>query len=206
VFIHFHRAMHGAFTRPENPIGFSVLVLSKFARLAGASGIHTGTAGVGKMKGTPDDDITAANGILKLVAKGHFFEQSWAKVPSKDKDVLKMAQEDSHHHLILEDDSWRGIKKCAPIVSGGLNPTSLKPFIDIAGTVDFITTMGAGCHAHPDGTQAGARAIVQACEAYQKGKPIEKYARKHPELAKAIEFFGKPKKSLKQAESIEESP
>lgn len=34
VFIHFHRAGHGAFTRPENPIGFSVLVLSKFARLA----------------------------------------------------------------------------------------------------------------------------------------------------------------------------
>lgn len=46
VFIHFHRAGHGAFTRPENPIGYSVLVLSKFARLAGASGIHTGTAGV----------------------------------------------------------------------------------------------------------------------------------------------------------------
>ncbi|MDD4308569.1 MAG: RuBisCO large subunit C-terminal-like domain-containing protein, partial [Thermoplasmata archaeon] len=49
VFIHFHRASHGAYTRPENPFGFSVLVLSKFARLAGASGIHTGTAGVGKM-------------------------------------------------------------------------------------------------------------------------------------------------------------
>jgi ribulose-bisphosphate carboxylase large chain len=44
VFIHFHRAGHGAYTRPENPIGYSVLVLSKFARLAGASGIHTGTA------------------------------------------------------------------------------------------------------------------------------------------------------------------
>jgi len=44
VFIHFHRASHGAYTRQENPIGFSVLVLSKFARLAGASGIHTGTA------------------------------------------------------------------------------------------------------------------------------------------------------------------
>ena len=30
VFLHFHRAMHGSFTRPENPIGLSVLVLSKF--------------------------------------------------------------------------------------------------------------------------------------------------------------------------------
>ena len=76
VFIHFHRAGHGAFTRPENPIGFTVLVLSKFARLAGTSGIHTGTAGVGKMAGTPEEDVTAAHNILQLVADGHFFHQS----------------------------------------------------------------------------------------------------------------------------------
>jgi ribulose-bisphosphate carboxylase large chain len=157
------------------------------------------------MKGTPNDDITAANGILKLVAQGHFFEQSWSKIPSKDKDVLKMVREDSHHHVILQDDSWRGIKKCAPIVSGGLNPVLLKSFIDIAGTTDFITTMGAGCHAHPDGTQAGAAALVQAMEAYQKKKPIEKYAKKHPELARAIEFFGKKKKDVKTAEEVEKT-
>ncbi|MEW5956016.1 MAG: RuBisCO large subunit C-terminal-like domain-containing protein, partial [Candidatus Micrarchaeota archaeon] len=30
IFIHFHRAGHGAFTRPENKFGFTVLVLSKF--------------------------------------------------------------------------------------------------------------------------------------------------------------------------------
>lgn len=205
VFIHFHRAAHGAFTRPENPFGFSVLVLSKFARLAGASGIHTGTAGVGKMKGTPTEDITSANNILHLLAKGHFFEQSWAKVPKQDKDILRLVREDNVHHLILEDDSWRGIKKCAPIVSGGLNPTSLKPFIDIAGTTDFITTMGAGVHAHPDGTKSGAKALVQACEAYTKKKTIEEYSKDHPELAEAINFFSKPKKEVVQAEDSEES-
>ncbi len=193
VFIHFHRAAHGAFTRPENPIGFSVLVLSKFARLAGVSGIHTGTAGVGKMKGSPKEDITAAKGILNLLSKGHFFEQSWAKVPSTDKDVLKAVKEDRAHHVILEEDSWRGVKKCCPIISGGLNPTLLKPFIDIAGTTDFITTMGAGCHAHPDGTAAGATALCQSLEAYQKKIPIEKYAKKHKELQKAIDFFPKRK-------------
>ena len=201
VFLHFHRAMHGAFTRPENPIGFSVLVLSKFARLAGASGIHTGTAGVGKMKGTPDDDITAAKGILKLLANGHFFEQSWSKIPENDSDVLKMVREDTHHHIILEDDSWRGVKKCAPIISGGLNPTKLKPFIDIAGTTDFITTMGAGVHAHPKGTKAGATALVQSMEAYQKKKSIETYAKTHKELAEAIKFF--EKKKLKETKNEE---
>ncbi|MCK5107743.1 MAG: ribulose-bisphosphate carboxylase [Nanoarchaeota archaeon] len=189
VFIHFHRASHGAYTRPENPIGFTVLVLSKFARLAGASGIHTGTAGVGKMKGSPKEDIIPANNILHLIAKGQFFEQSWAKVPTNSKSMLKLVKEDSHHHVILEDDSWRGIKKCAPIISGGLNPTKLKPFIDLAGTTDFITTMGAGVHAHPDGTEAGAKALIQACEAYMKKISIEKYGKTHNELARAIKFF-----------------
>jgi len=77
VFIHFHRAGHGAYTRKENPIGYSVLVLSKFARLAGASGIHTGTAGVGKMAGDPGEDIVAAHMIQSIKAKGHFFDQNW---------------------------------------------------------------------------------------------------------------------------------
>ncbi|VVB79217.1 Ribulose bisphosphate carboxylase [uncultured archaeon] len=191
VFIHFHRASHGAYTRKENPIGFSVLVLSKFARLAGASGIHTGTAGVGKMAGSPEEDIIAAKNILQFVAKGHFFDQSWGRIPGRDKDAIKIVHEDHAHHVILEHDSWRGVKKCCPIISGGLNPTLLKPFIDVMGGVDFITTMGAGCHAHPKGTQAGARALVQACEAYQKKIDIHKYAKTHKELAEAIEFFEK---------------
>ncbi|NYT03909.1 MAG: ribulose-bisphosphate carboxylase [Candidatus Methanofastidiosa archaeon] len=194
VFIHFHRAAHGAFTRPENPLGFSVLVLSKFARLAGASGIHTGTAGVGKMKGSPEEDIVAAVNILHFKDKGHFFVQEWSKIFENDKDSVALAQADTAHHVILEDDSWRGMKKCCPIISGGLNPTLLKPFIDVMGNIDFITTMGAGCHAHPRGTTAGAKALVQACEAYQKGIDIKEYAKSHKELEEAIEFFSKGKK------------
>ena len=191
VFIHFHRASHGAYTRQENAFGFSVLVLSKLARLAGASGIHTGTAGVGKMAGSPEEDIISAHNILNMSAKGHFFEQSWSTIPEGDKD----AKINKTKKRILGDDSWRGIKKCVPIISGGLNPTLLKPFIDTMGGIDFITTMGAGCHAHPDGTEAGARALVQACEAYQKKIDIHKYATdpRHKELKRAIEFFEKKK-------------
>jgi ribulose-bisphosphate carboxylase large chain len=201
VFIHFHRAGHGGFTRPENPMGFSVLVLSKFARLAGASGIHTGTAGVGKMKGNPKEDITAARNILNYGAKGHFFEQSWAKIPVKDKDAKELLKEDLAHHAILEEDDWRGIKKCSPIISGGLNPTLLKPFIDIMGGTDFITTMGAGCHAHPKGTNAGAKALVQSMEAYKKGISIEEYAKNHKELKQAIKFFRK-NKEIKEKDGL----
>lgn len=167
VFIHFHRAGHGAFTRPENPIGYSVLVLSKFARLAGTSGIHTGTAGVGKMAGTPEEDVTAAHNIFGLNAPGHVFQQSRGTIPENDVDRLQKVQEDHHQHLTKEDDTRRNMKKCCPIISGGLNPTLLKPFIDVMENVDFITTMGAGCHAHPGGTKKGATALVQACEAYK---------------------------------------
>lgn len=194
VFIHFHRAGHGAFTRPENPIGYSVLVLSKFARLAGTSGIHTGTAGVGKMAGTPEEDVTAAHSIYGYHAQGHIFDQNRWLVPENDEDLVKKIQADTHHALTTEDDSRRAMKKCCPIISGGLNPTLLKPFIDVMGNVDFITTMGAGCHAHPGGTQKGATALVQACEAYTKGIDIHEYAKDHEELAQAIEFFEKKKK------------
>ena len=193
VFIHFHRAGHGAYTRPENPIGYSVLVLSKFARLAGASGIHTGTAGVGKMAGDKAEDITAAEGIRFMKKQGHFFEQSWGTIPETDKDFIDLVQRDDDLEEVLRDDSWRWLKMCCPIISGGLNPVLLKPFIDLMGTTDFITTMGAWCHAHPKGTQAGARAIVQACEAYQKGIDIHDYAKTKKELAEAIEFFEKSK-------------
>lgn len=195
VFIHFHRAGHGAFTREENPIGFTVLVLSKFARLAGASGVHTGTAGVGKMAGNPKEDVTAAHNILHFKDKGHFFEQSWATIPDTDTEAMDLVRKDKSHKVILKDDDWRGVKKCCPIISGGLNPTLLKPFIDVMGSIDFITTMGAGCHAHPRGTKAGAMALVQACEAYKKKISIEKYAKTHKELKEAIEFFSKKKKT-----------
>jgi len=193
VFIHFHRAGHGAFTRPENPIWYSVLLLSKFARLAGASGIHTGTAWVGKMAWTPTEDLTAAENIYSYHAKGHIFDQSWGLIPEHDEDLVEKIQMDTQHALANEDDNWRTVKKCCPIISWWLNPTLLKPFIDLMGNVDFITTMWAGCNAHPKGTKAGAKALVQACEAFQKWIDIHDYAKDHIELAEAIEFFEKKK-------------
>lgn len=48
--IHAHRAMHGAFTRPNNH-GISMKTISKCARLCGVDQLHIGTAHVGKMEG-----------------------------------------------------------------------------------------------------------------------------------------------------------
>lgn len=214
VFLHFHRAGHGAFTRDENPIGFSVPVLTKMARLAGTSGIHTGTAGVGKMAGSPEEDITAAYQALKLKFEvtdkttRSFFDQSWSTAPENDKDIKDAIEKekaiwDGGIKSIIKDKiknkgnkkekNWRFMNKTCPIISGGLNPVLLKPFTDLIGTIDFITTMGAGVHSHPMGTQAGAKALIQAWEAYKEGIDIEKYAEKHKleELKVAIEFYNK---------------
>lgn len=207
VFLHFHRAGHGAFTRDENPFGFSVAVLTKFARLAGASGIHTGTAGVGKMAGTPETDVLAARHGLRVFSKGTHFDQLWSKVGSQDKDVAAMVYNEEQEwkkplheqvtgrqsikHIDTMDHDWRIVHKLAPIVSGGLNPVLLPEFLDIMGSVDFITTMGGGVHSHPMGTQAGTMAVVQSYEAWKSGVKLEEYAKDHPELQVAIEFYNK---------------
>nr|VDS11124.1 RuBisCO long chain, Form II/III [uncultured bacterium] len=161
VFLHFHRAGHGALTRPENAFGCSVPFMTKFGRLAGASAMHTGTAGIGKMAGTIDEDITAAHQALFPKSEGGFFEQD-----------------------------WYGMKGMCPIASGGLNPVLLKPFADAVGTTDFITTMGGGVHSHPGGTAKGATALRQACDAWVAGIDLQEYAKDHEELAQAIEFYG----------------
>ena len=62
---------------------------------------------------------------------GHTFEQSWTKIPPQDEDLIGINEIDKKNMEILIDDSWRGIKKCCPIVSGGLNPVLLKPFMDL---------------------------------------------------------------------------
>jgi len=211
VFLHFHRAGHGAFTRPENPFGMSVPVLTKLSRLAGASGIHTGTSCVGKMACSELDDIVAAKLALLYEYDGFFFEQDWLKFPKTDTDAGKFIPEQNGENWEKEKEldqmgkyyaslvekrtpkffaqTWRKLKPTCPIISGGLNPVLLKPFIDIIQDIDFITTMGGGVHSHPLGTKAGARAFVQACEAWQKKIDIEEYAKTHKELDEAIVFY-----------------
>ena len=191
VFLHFHRAGHGAFTREEAPFGFTVPVLTKFARLAGASGIHTGTAGVGKMAGSSKEDVMAINHALKLFSKGDFFSQIWSEVPQNDSDLVEAIQKEEQGHDYSDIGYWRIMKKTTPIISGGLNPTLLGKFLDIAGTVDFITTMGGGVHSHPMGTKAGAKAVLQSYEAWEKKIPLDEYAKDKEELRVAIEFYGK---------------
>jgi ribulose-bisphosphate carboxylase large chain len=61
--IHVHRTMHAAFTR--NPLhGVSMTVVSKLVRLCGGDALHIGTFGVGKMHGSPDEDLKYQHALI----------------------------------------------------------------------------------------------------------------------------------------------
>ncbi|WKZ30841.1 MAG: ribulose-bisphosphate carboxylase [Candidatus Dojkabacteria bacterium] len=216
VFLHFHRAGHAAFTRKENAFGFSVPVLTKFARLAGASGIHCGTAGVGKMDAGAvglSEDVVAVHQCLKVEAQGHHFKQVWSKVPETDSDVQTMIKAEENLwnvgplevsrmrreinkndiHAVTAKADWRTVNRCTPIASGGMNPVLLADYINAVGTIDFIITMGAGVHSHPMKTTAGMKAVMEAFRAWQDGKTLEEAVKDKEgndiELATAIRFY-----------------
>jgi ribulose-bisphosphate carboxylase large chain len=80
---------------------------------------------------------------------------------------------------------WYGLKTVLPTASGGLHPGHIPDLVRILGK-DILMNFGGGIHGHPDGTPAGARAIVQSLEATLNGIPLAE-AKDSPELQKALE-------------------
>ena len=50
---------------------------------------------------------------------------------------------------------------------------------------------GGGIMAHPDGPAAGVASIRQAAEAARLGVSLPAHAVEHPELARALAFYGR---------------
>ncbi|WP_440990168.1 type III ribulose-bisphosphate carboxylase [Haloarchaeobius baliensis] len=83
-----------------------------------------------------------------------------------------------------------GMTDVLPVASGGLHPGVVDALIDALGT-DIAIQAGGGIHGHPDGTEAGARALRQSVEASMQGVPLADYAADgHPELATALDKWG----------------
>jgi len=158
VIIHAHRAMHAAFTRNKKH-GMTMLVLAKLMRLIGMDQLHTGTV-VGKMEGGKQEVLE----INKIITE----------------------QKIMGNNLSILDQEWDNIKPTLPVASGGLSPLDVPELMRILGK-DMVYQFGGGCHGHPDGTEAGARAIRQAIDAAIENNDLEEYAKTHSELAKAIE-------------------
>jgi len=158
-FLHYHRAGHGAVTSKESNRGYTPLVHMKMSRLQGASGIHCGTMGYGKMEG----DATETNLAYMLErdeAEGTFFKQS-----------------------------WQGMKATTPIISGGMNALRLPGFFDNLGHCNVIQTSGGGAFGHKDGGAAGATSLRQSRDAWMAGVDLVDYAKDHEELRGAFETF-----------------
>lgn len=159
VFLHYHRAGHGAVTSPSSRRGYTAFVLSKMARLQGASGIHTGTMGFGKMEGDKADKAIAY--MIELdSADGPYYHQE-----------------------------WHGMKATTPMISGGMNALRLPGFFDNLGHANVVQTSGGGAFGHLDGPVAGALSLRQSVEAWTDGVGLLTAARGHRELARAFESF-----------------
>lgn len=83
---------------------------------------------------------------------------------------------------------WYGLKTVLPIASGGLHPRLVPKLIEITG-YDVVVNAGGGIHGHPEGSEAGARAMIQAVEAIEKKVSIQKYAKTHRELQAALNYW-----------------
>lgn len=164
--IHAHRAMHASFDRnPKH--GMTMYFLAKLMRMLGMDEIHVGTA-VGKLVGSKEEVSSISNMIRNRSVK-----------------------EKKNNFLSQE---WGSIKPTMPVSSGGLHPGLVPEVMHLFGK-DFTLLVSGGIHGHPKGTRAGAKAAMQAVEATLEGTSLSEYAKKHIELAQALEKWGfyKPK-------------
>jgi ribulose-bisphosphate carboxylase large chain len=90
--------------------------------------------------------------------------------------------------VLIEE--FYGLKPVMPVASGGLHPLMIPKLYEIFGN-DAVFQFGGGIHGHPLGTLAGSRAVRQALDAVLQGIPLSEYAKKHIELKKAIETWGR---------------
>lgn len=103
----------------------------------------------------------------------------------------KMSREIEENDLCRDAlrNEWHGLKRIFPVASGGIYPATVHANLDGYG-IDCIVQAGGGVHGHPGGTTAGARAMVQAAEAWMKRVPLSRYAEDHKELETALKFWG----------------
>ena len=158
-YLHYHRAGHGMITSPSAKRGYTAYVLAKISRVQGASGIHVGTMGYGKMEGDHDD-----------------------------KNIAYMIERDECQGPVYYQ-KWYGMKPTTPIISGGMNALRLPGFFENLGHGNVINTAGGGSYGHIDSPAAGAASLKQAYDCWKQGADPIEYAKEHKEFARAFESF-----------------
>ena len=80
---------------------------------------------------------------------------------------------------------WLHIEPTMPVSSAGNRPGNIRVSIDTLGN-DMMFLAGGGIHGHPDGSTAGARAMMAAVRAAVSGVSLKEAAEKNPELMRAV--------------------
>ncbi len=172
--IHGHRAMHAFITRDNSPgvhgvgrlEGFSVsmIFLAKTFRLLGVDSMHGGSP-LAKM-----EDYGEAEYIREVM------QEKETKINPK---IPSLGQK------------WYHIKPMIFTASGGLHPGDIEAVLSKLGE-DIIIQCGGGLLGHPQGIEAGVKAIEQARDLAMKKIDVRKWVEKNPnsELAIAINLWG----------------
>ena len=84
-----------------------------------------------------------------------------------------------------------GNYRAMPVISSAQWAGSAPDIYHATGTTDMLHLAGGGIIGHPGGIAAGVRSMQQGWEAAMTGAPLADYARTRPELAAAIDKFGK---------------
>ncbi len=84
---------------------------------------------------------------------------------------------------------WFGLKRVMPAASGGLHPGLIPLVMKYLGN-DLIINCGGGLWGHPDGYEAGVKAIRQSIDATMEGISLRDYSKNHYELRRALEKWG----------------
>jgi ribulose-bisphosphate carboxylase large chain len=98
---------------------------------------------------------------------------------------------DARKCIVAMRGPWDGFKRTLPVIAAGISPINLGTNLEVAGR-DTLFLAGGGIHGHPDGSTAGAKAMMQAARALMEGRPLEEEAKSQGELARALEWGGRP--------------
>jgi 2,3-diketo-5-methylthiopentyl-1-phosphate enolase len=88
-------------------------------------------------------------------ADGVLIGSPWARRSTPEPLWLRMAA--------LLRDEWSGLTPAFPIVGGGIVPEQLGEVVRMLG-IEVIVTAGGAINGHPDGAEAGARAMMDALD------------------------------------------
>lgn len=159
--IHAHRAMHAMFTKDERH-GMAMPCLAKLLRLVGVDQLHAGTV-VGKLV-SPQHEVLASA------------------------DTLRASKVRERPGLLAQD--WDRVKPAFPVASGGLHVGIVPDVVRILGP-DQVIQLGGGVHGHPQGTRAGARALLDVIDGTMEGEALSAIARRSRPVASALAKWGR---------------